>query len=61
MNINLITIAQTAEMLGITRQAVLGLVRRGRIPATLVGSYYILNYQDVVVYQQQKAAREASR
>jgi excisionase family DNA binding protein len=61
MNIELLSITEAAEMLGVTRQAVGELVRRGRIPASKVGFSYILTRQDVLMYQQQKAAREVSR
>lgn len=61
MNIELVSITQAARMLGITRQAVFELIQRGRIPATKVGFSYVLTHQDVLIYEQQKAAREATR
>jgi excisionase family DNA binding protein len=61
MNIELLSTAQAAAILGVTRQAVLELVQRGRIPASKVGFSYILTHQDVLMYQQQKAARKGGK
>jgi excisionase family DNA binding protein len=61
MNIDLLSISQAAAMLGVTRQAVLELVQRGRIPAAKVGFAYVLKRQNVVSYQWQKAARKGAK
>jgi excisionase family DNA binding protein len=38
----LVSVAQAAELLGITRQAVLKRIRAGRLPATKVGRNYVV-------------------
>lgn len=42
-----VSVAQAAELLGITRQAVLKRIRTGRLPATKVGRNYIVHRQMV--------------
>ena len=58
MNIYLLSVAQAAQILRITRQAVFELVQRGRIPATMVGHRYVIDCRDVELYQRQKEARK---
>ena len=45
-----LSVTQCAAALGISRQRVLVLVAEGRIPATRVGSYWVINKQDLAEF-----------
>jgi excisionase family DNA binding protein len=54
---NLITIAQAAGILGMTRQGVLDHIVRGNLPATKLGSYYVITAQDLEVFKRTREAK----
>ena len=61
MNIEtkLLTVAQTAERLGVNRQRVLQLIKTDRLPARKLGTYYTVLETDVEVFGRQ--TRRAGR
>jgi excisionase family DNA binding protein len=55
---NLQTISQAAGVLGMTRQGVLDHIVRRNLPATKLGSYYVITAQDLEVFKRTREAKQ---
>jgi excisionase family DNA binding protein len=47
MATNLLTVTQTAERVGLARQRVHALIKAGRLPATQIGSVWLVKESDL--------------
>lgn len=57
-----VTANRAAEVLGITRQCVLVLARRGRLGGSYKeGDQWLMDYQGVLSYRQEKTVRDMRR
>ena len=45
------TVSQAAEEIGVTSSALLKAIWRGRVPATRLGSQWIIRYDDLMAYK----------
>ena len=54
---NLITTAQAAEKLGVSKQRVLVLIQRKRLPATKIGNAYLIQPKDLSKVKNRKTGR----
>ena len=54
---NLISVTEAAKQLGVIRQRVLQLIDAGRLPATKVGSTYVIKETDLDLVKDRKPGR----
>ncbi len=61
MNDNLISTSEAVSILGITIQAVGGLLRRGTIKGQKIGRDWVVSKESVLSYKAKKKAREKQK
>ena len=57
--INLLSVKQVAEILGVNRQRVQQLIESERLPAEKVGTYYVIKESDLELVKDRKPGRPA--
>ena len=57
--VNLLSVKQAAEVLGVNRQRVQQLIESERLPAEKVGAYYVINEKDLELVKDRKPGRPA--
>ena len=57
--INLLSVKQAAEILGVNRQRVQQLIESERLPAEKVGTYYVIKEVDLELVKERKVGRPA--
>ncbi len=57
--INLLSVKQAAEILGVNRQRVQQLIEAERLPAEKVGTYYVIKEIDLELVRERKNGRPA--
>ena len=55
--INLLSVKQAAEILGVNRQRVQQLIESERLPAQKVGAYYVIEESDLKFVKERKNGR----
>jgi excisionase family DNA binding protein len=55
--INLLSVKQAAEILGVNRQRVQQLIESERLPAEKVGAYYVIKETDLELVKERKVGR----
>jgi excisionase family DNA binding protein len=58
MNDGDMTVSQAAELLGVTRMAVLQLIQRGILSTRRLGSSYVLRRADLLTYQESQQEKQ---
>ena len=56
---NLLSVKQAAEVLGVNRQRVQQLIESERLPAEKVGAYYVIKEKDLELVKDRKNGRPA--
>lgn len=59
--VNLLSVRQAAELLGVNRQRVQQLIEAGRLPAEKVGSYYAIRQEDLKLVKERKPGRPSKQ
>ena len=54
---NLISVTEAAKRLGVIRQRVFQLIKSGKLPATMVGSQYVIQESDLELVKDRQTGR----
>ena len=52
-----VTVTEAAESRGLTRQAILAVIKRGTLPATRVGNQWLIHRKDLAVFKANPGGR----
>jgi excisionase family DNA binding protein len=52
-----LTVTEAAERRGLTRQAILAVIKRGTLPATRVGNHWLIHQRDLEAFEPSPGGR----